>query len=163
MSEKIEATFRGEPTASDPREVRRVVETTGFFRPDEVEVAVELVEERMAKGIGSGYLFWFAEIEDVLAGYCCFGPTPCTVGSYDLYWIVVDAKWQGLGLGLELMQMTEDAIRERGGKRIYVETSGKAQYASTRGFYKRAGYFEAATLPDFYDAGDNKVIYQKNI
>lgn len=163
MQDLADLTFRDTPVLDDIRAVREMTEGTGFFRPDEVAVAAELVEERLAKGVASGYHFWFAELGGRLAGYVCFGPTPCTIGSYDLYWIVVDKGCQGRGLGLKLASMAEDSIREKGGKRLYVETSGKDQYRSTRQFYKRAGYFEVVILPDFYDVGDSKVIFQKNL
>ena len=156
-------TFRTNTLPTDIDSVRRMTEGTGFFRPDEIDVAVELVEERLAKGPNSGYYFMFAENNGVPAGYVCHGPTPCTIGSFDLYWIVVDKDNQGQGLGLALMRMAEDSAREMDGKRIYVETSGKELYRPTRAFYEKAGYFQAATLPDFYDVGDDKIIFQKNL
>jgi ribosomal protein S18 acetylase RimI-like enzyme len=159
----MDFTFRDMPKRSDAEAVRHMAERTGFFRPDEVDVAVELVEERLAKGEASGYYFWFADREGVPVGYVCFGPIPCAVGSYDLYWIVVDKDSQGGGLGLRLTGLAEETARNMGGRRLYVETAGKEQYRGTRAFYERAGYFKAAELPDFYDAGDAKIIYQKNL
>src|SRR5688572_27065775 len=82
--------LRHEITSEDRDAVRRIVEGTGFFRADEVDIAVELVDERLARGAASGYHFVFAELGEVLAGYVCYGPTACTESSYDLYWIAVD-------------------------------------------------------------------------
>lgn len=155
--------FRETPAASDVEAVRSLVTATSFFRPDEIGVAAELVEERLAKGPASGYYFWFADIDGQLAGYVCFGPTPCTIGSYDLYWIVVDRDRQGRGLGLDLMARAERTTRNMGGRRMYVETSGKELYKPTRSFYLKAGYFQVADLPDFYDTNDAKIIFQKNL
>ncbi|MDR0361638.1 MAG: GNAT family N-acetyltransferase [Planctomycetota bacterium] len=154
--------FREEPSERDPAEVERIVRASGKFRDDEAPVAVELVGERLAKGEGSGYRFWFADAADgSLAGYVCYGPTPCTLGSFDLYWIVVDKKRQGRGLGGVLMSRAEESVRGAGGRRIYVETSGKDDYEPTRAFYRGVGYEEAARLPDFYADGDDKVIFRK--
>jgi ribosomal protein S18 acetylase RimI-like enzyme len=50
-----------------------------------------------------------------------------------------------------------------GARGIYAETSGKAQYLPTRRFYERAGFAEAARLPDFYAVGDAKIIYRKDL
>ena len=47
-------------------------------------------DERLEKGAASGYEFVIAEDDSSMVGYACFGEIPCTVGSYDLYWIVVD-------------------------------------------------------------------------
>ncbi len=155
--------YRDAPLPSDIAAVRRMAEGTGFFRPDEIDVAVELVEERLAKGIESGYCFHFAERDGKPAGYVCHGPTPCTIGSFDLYWIVVGRENQGAGLGLELMRLAEADARNRGGRNMYVETSGKELYRPTRRFYEKAGYRIVARLPDFYDLGDDKLIYQKEL
>ena len=155
--------FREEPRPADIRSVRELTTGTGFFRPDEVAVAAELVEERLAKGVSSDYYFWFADINDKLVGYVCYGPIPCTISSYDLYWIAVDAGMQGRGLGRRLIAMAEASAREMGGKRMYVETGGKALYQPTRAFYERTDYFRAAEFPEFYDVGDAKIVYQKNL
>lgn len=157
----IRAVVRSQVAASDRDAVRRIVEATGFFRPDEVEVAVELVEEALAKGEASGYHFVFAEIEGRVAGYACYGPVPCTLGSYDLYWIAVDPHRQGQGLGQMLVRAAEREIVQRGGRHIYIETSGRPQYTPTRSFYQRCGYEIVAVLPEFYDRDDDKVIWCK--
>lgn len=153
--------FRYNVLPSDRVTVREIIESTGFFRPDEVDVAVELVDERLAKGEASGYFFIFAEEEGRVLGYACYGPIACTVGSYDLFWIAVHQDVQGKGLGRALLTESERLIRERAGRHIYIETSGKPQYLPTRRFYERCDYRNIAVLPNFYDAGDDKVILVK--
>lgn len=155
------ATLRSHVLPSDRGAVRRIVETTGFFRPDEVDVAVELVDETLAKGEAAGYYFIFAEIDGSVAGYACYGPIACTLGSYDLYWIAVDPSRQGQGVGQVLLQESERQILQRGGRHIYIETSGRPQYTPTRAFYERCGYEVAAVLTEFYDRDDDKVVWRK--
>lgn len=156
--------FREEPSPSDPRNIAALVSGTGFFRPDEVAVAVELVEDRLHSGSDSDYRFWFAENADGrFAGYVCYGGIPCTIGAFDLYWIAVDKRFQGRGLGGTLSEMTEESCRKLNGRRIYVETSGKELYEPTRRFYARCGYAVAAVLKDFYDLGDDKIILEKKL
>jgi GNAT superfamily N-acetyltransferase len=155
--------LRYEAAPPDSLAVRRIVESTGFFRPDEVDVAVELVVERLAKGDASGYHFIFADRGGRTIGYACYGPIACTVGSYDLFWIAVEQAEQGHGLGRQLLAEAERLIHDRGGRRIYIETSGRPQYLPTRRFYERCGYHTAAVLPEFYDAGDDKVILCKQL
>jgi ribosomal protein S18 acetylase RimI-like enzyme len=96
-----------------------------------------------------------------LAGYVCYGPIPCTVSSFDLYWIAVEPHLQGRGLGKILLCEAERLIREMGGDRVYVETSSRTQYESTRLFYERCGYMSTSVLDDFYAPGDSKVTYMK--
>ena len=126
--------------------VREIVVSSGFFSEAEIEVAVELVQERLNKGVESGYHFLFAEQDQKVAGYSCFGPIPCTVESYDIYWIAVQQELRRSGLGVEILKKVEEKIREMGGKRIYVETSSREQYRPTRSFYRRCGYRREATL-----------------
>jgi ribosomal protein S18 acetylase RimI-like enzyme len=153
--------LRREPRPGDPETVRRIVEETGFFRPEEVAIAVELVEERLAKGAASGYLFVFAERGGEAIGYACFGPVPLTVASWDLYWIAVRPAGQGQGVGRALLAACEEDVRRAGGRRIYVDTSTRPQYLPTRAFYRRTGYDLAAELADFYAPGDGKAIFCK--
>jgi GNAT superfamily N-acetyltransferase len=90
---------REEVLPTDVEAVRSIVESTGFFSKAEADVAAELVEERLNKGIQSGYYFLFAEQDGRVVGYSCFGPIACTLFSYDLYWIAVEDAFRGKGLG----------------------------------------------------------------
>ena len=153
--------WRHLPCQNDVELIRNMVSSTGFFRPDEISIAVELVSERLEKGNESGYNFVFAEIDGRMVGYTCYGPTPCTVATYDLYWIVVSPNCQGQGVGQRLMAETEQLVRQLGGRQIVVDTGGKPQYEPTRSFYLRCQYEVIATLPDFYDFGDDKIIFRK--
>jgi MazG family protein len=155
-------TLRYEVHDSDLVTVREIVESTGFFYPAEVDVAVELVEERLRRGDASGYFFAFAEIAGRTVGYACYGPIACTANSFDIYWIAVHSEAQRHGLGQWLMSVTEKLIFEQGGESIYVETSGRDHYLPTRKFYDRCGYLKVAELPDFYGTDDSKVIYLKS-
>ena len=157
-------TWRTEIAEADEPAIRRLALATGFFRPDEVDIAAELARERFQRGPESGYEFILAD-DDAgrLIGYACFGPIACTVGSYDLYWIIVDPALQGRGLGRALVRESERAIRAAGGRRIYIETSSLPKYDPTRRFYTACGYTLEATLRDFYLPGDDKLIYSASV
>jgi D-alanine-D-alanine ligase len=152
-----------EPAPLDIERIRNLVEITGFFSPEEVDVAGELVAERIAKGPESGYEFVMADHYGRLVGYTCFGPIPCTFSSYDLYWIAVHPDFQGRGLGGRLIMETEKRIKALGGTRIYLDTSQRVQYSGTRRFYESCGYRLETVLKDFYAAGDGKAIYVKSL
>ena len=154
-------TLREQVRPSDRQEVRSILESSGFFYPAEVEVAVELVEERLAKGEASGYFFLFADGPQGTLGYACFGPIALTRASYDLFWIAVRQDHRRRGLGRQLLAASERAIRGRGGRRVYVETSSRPQYEPTRQFYMRCGYRVEAVLEEFYGPGDGKIVFVK--
>jgi D-alanine-D-alanine ligase len=153
--------LREEVRASDAKIVREITQSAGFFFAEEIDTAVELVEERLAKGEKSGYFFIFAEREGRTIGYSCFGPIACTRSSFDLYWIAVHADARGQHLGTLLLEESEKRIHEMGGTRVYVETSSRPLYDPTRGFYLHRGYVEEARLADFYGPDDAKVMYVK--
>jgi ribosomal protein S18 acetylase RimI-like enzyme len=162
---KTAAEFRTETRPDDVAAVRDLAAATGYFSASEVAIAAELVEERLQRGPASGYEFLFADgagrLDGRLEGYACYGLIPCTLSSYDLYWIAVHPDTQGAGLGRRLLQECERRIRALGGTGVYAETSGKAQYVSTRKFYERCDYATGAVFADFYGPGDDKYVFVK--
>ena len=161
MMKEIALMYRENVLWDDIISVREIIESSGFFSDAEADVAVELVQERIMKGISSGYYFLFVEQAGRVVGYTCFGPVPCTIASYALYWISVHNDFRERGIGKELLQKSEQIIVELGGKRLYVETASREQYNPTRRFYLNCGYREEAVLEDFYAPHDGKVIYLK--
>lgn len=141
--------------------LEQLVAATGLFRPKEVATAVELLDEALAGD--EDYRFVGAFDGEELAGYACWGPTPGTVGTWDLYWIVVDARRQGTGVGTQLLGEVERRLTTHDARLLVVETSSRADYAPTRGFYERRGYTRAAIIPGFYAPGDDLVIYLKDL
>lgn len=151
--------WRSAVMAEDVGRVRSLVASTGYFNAAEVEIAAELVTERLTKGIRSGYHFVLAERGARLVAYACYGPIDGTRNSFDLYWIAVSPEEQGKGLGAQVYRRASAAMRKAGAMRVYADTSSSDRYASTRHFYQRMGFTEHARLPDFYAPGDGKVIY----
>ena len=133
MTTKHSLRLRSDVTPGDVETVRAMVAATGFFREGEVAVAVELVVERLHRGDASGYHFVFADGPDGAAiGYACFGPIACTVGSFDLHWIVVSPRRQGEGVGRMLLQDVERRAAAMGARPGCASMSGDRQRA-TRG------------------------------
>jgi ribosomal protein S18 acetylase RimI-like enzyme len=163
MSIREPLSFREGVLPGDAATVKEIVVSTGFFHPHEVEVAVELVNERLQRGLKSGYLFVFAEQAGRTVGFSCYGEIACTEGSYDLFWIAVRNDCRNRGIGGILLEKTEALIAGRRGRAIWVETSGRGKYLPTRTFYLRRGYREEAVLKGFYAADDDKVIYVKRL
>ncbi len=135
-----------------------------MFRPSEVAVATQLLDAHLAGDEDYRFIGAFnAEVDGELVGYACWGPTPGTEGTNDLYWIVVERTQQGSGVGSQLLDHVERTIRAEGGRLIVVETSSRADYTGTRAFYERRGYTRAANLPGYYAPGDDLVIYLKDL
>lgn len=134
---------------------------TGLFREEEVATAVELLDESLAGD--EDYRFLGAFDGDQLIGYACWGSTPGTVTTSDLYWIVVDRDKQGAGVGTQLLGEVERRLTADGRRLVVVETSSRSDYVPTRAFYEARGYTRAATIPAYYAPGDDLVIYTKDL
>jgi ribosomal protein S18 acetylase RimI-like enzyme len=153
--------IRTELQPEDREALKVLLEGTGFFNAGELEVALELVDDRLKHGEGSHYRFLVLEEDGKVRGYAAWGPIPGTVASADLYWIAVEAGTQRRGFGRKLLHAAEEAIVRLGRTRVYLETSTRAQYEPTRAFYLRCGYKLAAEFPDFYAPGDGKAVFLK--
>jgi ribosomal protein S18 acetylase RimI-like enzyme len=134
---------------------------TDLFREEEVATAVELLDESLAGD--EDYRFLGAFDADQLIGYACWGPTPGTMATSDLYWIVVDRTRQGDGIGSQLLAEVERRLTADGRRLVVVETSSRTDYAPTRGFYEARGYTRTATIPGYYAPGDDLVVYTKDL
>lgn len=155
--------FRTEIKPSDVEAIEKIVRSTGFFREDEIQVAVELIQERLDEGMKCGYEFLFYELDGKTVAYTCYGLIPCSLVSYDLYWIVTHQDYRGKGIGKMLMAETERLIKNAGGKAIYVETSSKEMYKPTCAFYLSNKYTLKAQYEDFYNIGDDKLVFIKKV
>ena len=156
-------TFRTEVIPSDVETVREMLVSTGFFRDDEIPVAASMVEERLRDGKACSYEFIFLEMDGKPVAYANFGLIPCSLLSYDLYWIATHNDYRGKGLGSILLKETENQIAGLGGKAVYIETSSKEYYLPTQRFYEKNAYDLKARFADFYDYGDDKMVYVKNV
>lgn len=146
--------------ATDRARVEQFTRTIELFRPDEVPVALEVFDA--AVGGDTSYTAIVAEHEGRAAGWACWGATPCTVGTYDMYWLAVDPVLQGAGIGSRLVAEMERRLAGTA-RLIVVETAGRPDYGPTRAFYEARGYRRTATIPEFYAPDDDLVVYVKRL
>jgi len=148
--------------ARDKEPVLGLVRATGFFTEAEGVVAEELIDVYLDKPGQTDYRIVVIENEEKgVAGYMTWGPTPLAEDAYDIYWMAVAPSEQGKGRGKELVRWLEDELRKSDGRVIIIETSSQPKYRVTRQFYIDLEYKEVARVPDFYRAGDDRVIYAK--
>jgi len=136
---------------------------TGFFREEEILVALEVFDDALHPHGTSAYQSFVLAEGDAVLGWICWGATPGTRGTYDIYWLAVENHHHKMGYGSLLLHFAEENIREAGGHLICIETSGSNQYRPTCQFYLRRGYRKTARINNFYAPGDAKVIYTKEI
>jgi ribosomal protein S18 acetylase RimI-like enzyme len=149
--------------AGDRERIHEILIATARFTRQEVGWAMELVDLALAEPSRSEYSVHVLEQWDSVQGYVCYGPTPMTDGVYDLYWIAVDPRQQGQGLGQLLLRFVENEVRRQAGRMLLIETSSKRSYEPTIRFYQRAGYREISRIKDFYRIEDDKVVFSKSL
>ncbi|HEY8469612.1 MAG TPA: GNAT family N-acetyltransferase [Longimicrobiales bacterium] len=147
----------------DRPRVEAIVRATGVFRESEVAIALEVIDaffahpDRDYSALGA-----FTPGGDLI-GYVCYGPTPGTTRTWDVYWIAVHPAAQRAGVGTLLLQEVERRLARLNARLVIIETSSQPQYHLTRAFYARRGYAEVARVPDFYEDGDDRVIFAKRL
>jgi ribosomal protein S18 acetylase RimI-like enzyme len=150
-------------TARDKREVMEILRDTPEFKPIEVHIAEELIDAYLDQGLNSGYFILVGTVDSRVAGYICYGPTPLTTGTWDVYWMAVSRQFQRHGVGRALLLAAEGDIRNTHGRLILIETSSKPDYIKAQNFYAGRGYDLVSRITDFYEPGDDKLTYLKRL
>ena len=146
----------------DRESLAALLERVETFSPEEIRCALEVID-LASKPNNPDYYVLVAHSDDKLAGYICYGPTPMTEGTYDLYWIASDPDVRGQGVGAALVSAMEGDLRKRNGRVLRVETSATEDYGPARGFYQSMKYMEEARFRDFYKPGDDLIILKKKL
>ena len=133
--------------------------------------SIELVPSAMLDEMIADYFtnpasedIWFTAVENdipVSIGYCA--PEKLTSGTYNLYAIGVRGDIQSKGIGSQMMNFIEQYLKEKDVRILIINTSGTDDFALTRKFYEKLGYNKEAVLRDFWDDGDDKVVYSKRL
>ena len=151
------------PIAAKDRELlAELLGRIDTFSPPEVSCALELIDLALTSN-KSDYQVLVATKGSKVVGYICYGPTPMTVGTFDLYWIASAPEVRGQGVGGALVAAMEGDLRKRGARLLRVETSAMEAYGPTRGFYEAMQYKEEARFRDFYKVGEDLIILSKRL
>lgn len=149
--------------ADDRALIEGILRSDATFVETEVKVALELVDDALGSS-ACDYWFRVAEVGGEPGGYICFGPTPMTACTYDLYWIVTHAKARGQGVARALIEAMETELAQRGAhSQVRVETSQTEVYGAARKLYDRMGYPEVARFKNFYKEDDDLIVFYKSL
>jgi GNAT superfamily N-acetyltransferase len=148
-------------TTQDKPALMAILRDTPEFEPSEIPVAEEVIDTGLADP--ECYHLLVSERDGILTGFICYGLTPLTESTWDIYWMVVEKHQRGKGIGGMLLRSAEEAIAKKHGRLIIIETSGKPLYENTRSFYTSHKYEFVCEIDDFYAPGDAKIMYKKVI
>ncbi len=146
----------------DRAAIAALVVSVENFNAAEADCALELIDIYLNNPEQTDYRVEVAEDAHArLHAYACWGPVPLTRGTYDLYWIATHPESRGRGFGNALIASIERSVRDCGGRLLVAETSAKKSYEGTVAFYRRLGFEAASHIRDFYDVGDDRLIFIK--
>ncbi len=145
----------------DADDITRLATAERLFDAQEAACVAELLQDYLTKPDHNGYYFLTALSEGRVVGFACYGPTPLTHGTFDLYSILVDPSAGRRGIGRTLMARVEAEVRKQQARLLVVDTSGREDYAGTRAFYESLGYERTAVIPGFYGPADDLIIYTR--
>lgn len=148
---------------ADKAALLAILQNTVEFDAAEVAVAEEVIDSYLSTPAIPDYYVLVAETDGKITGYICYGPTPMTDNTWDIYWLAVAPEKRGKGIGGRLVKLAEAFIAKAKGRMVILETSGTAAYQNTVRFYHKQGYETIARIPDFYKAGDDKLILWKKL
>ena len=106
---------------------------------------------------------WFVADDNGLKGVLYCAPEPMTKGTWNVLMLLVDPDHQGQGYGSKLMQAAEQALIAQGDRLLIVETSSLDAFEGARAFYAKCGFTQEARIRDFYEAGNDKIIFRKTL
>ena len=143
--------------------IAQILRDSGVFRPDEVGVGLELLDESLTPKPDTDYRWVIAEGASGVLGFACYGPVPLTDATYDLYWIAVALPMRGTGLASRLESAAATDATARGARWLIAETSTTTPFEPARRFYLRNGYRPLGEVPDFYRPGDGRLTFGKRL
>jgi ribosomal protein S18 acetylase RimI-like enzyme len=152
------------PTRPDDTPVLLELATaTGVFKPLEIQALREVLDDYHATNRAAGHVSVTYEQDGDTIGFAYYAPAAMTERTWYLYWIAVRPRLQARGVGTVLLRHAEEDIRRRQGRLFLIETSSLPHYELTRRFYLKHGYEVGAVLRDFYDDGDDMVVFRKRL
>ena len=152
------------PVADHDREqITEIVRATGNFNDEEIAIANELIDICLTQNDQRDYFAYVFEEQGTVAGFLIVGPTPATIGTYDMYWIAAHPDFFGRGVAQSLDRFAEEFVKARHGYWLIAETSGMPTYERTRHFYQKQGYAILSQIADYYKPGDDLIVFGKRL
>jgi len=143
----------------DIPQLKKIIDSTGLFPS---ELLDEMITDYLTNPNSTDiWLTLECNNAPVVIAYCA--PERLTIGTYNLYLIAVLKEYQGKGLGASMMMHIEQLLKEQGHRVLLVETSGLPEYELTRKFYDKSNYHREAVIREFYQAGEDKVVFWKKL
>lgn len=147
-------------TPADSAKVVALTISSGLFSEEDAAFLDKMLADYFTGKSQEGHVC-LVDTESELLGVAYYAPEPVTNGTWNLLMIAVRGDCQGQGIGLRLLRHVEDTLRKDSQRLLLVETSGLPNFERTRQFYAKCGYEAEARIRDYYNNGEDKIIYRK--
>ena len=145
-------------TPNDLPALKIVIDANDLFPSNMLD---EMISDYFSNEDSNNYWFTYDDGKPVAIAYCA--PEKMTEGTWNLYLIAVHPDYQGSGRGTSMLRYIEQKLADRGERILLVETSSLDSFEGTREFYRKCGYDKEAQIRDFYQAGEDKIIFRKSL
>lgn len=150
-------------TSDDIEPMVRLAVAAELFPPEAGDFLREQAHAWLNGGEGPGA--WAVDDDEGggLGSVVFYEPRLATDRVWALTMIAVAPALQGSGRGARALRWVEDTLRARGQRLLVIETSSTPRYDKTRRFYERSGYRQVAVVPDYFEDGDDMVLFHKDL
>lgn len=145
-------------TPDDIPAIKATIDANDLFPSDMLD---DMISDYFNNENSKDLWFTYEDDKPVAIAYCA--PEKMTEGTWNLYLIAVHPHYQGEGRGTSMLHYLEETLATRGERILIVETSGLPDFERTRAFYRQRGYDREAQIREFYQAGEDKIIFRKSL
>lgn len=142
--------------SSDLSSLKRVIAANELFSPQMLD---EMTASYFEGKSDTELWLTYEETEPVAVAYC--SPEKMTEGTWNLYLIAVHPDYQGKGCGKKIVRYLENLLKNKSARILLVETSSLPEFTATQQFYLKCGFEKEARVRDFYQAGEDKIVFRK--
>ncbi len=147
----------------DTPELLAICETTGLFTIEDFPTLQLLFDDYHLTKSRLGHHSLVCEDEDEFIAVAYYLPRELTDRTWELLMIMVRATRQTKGVGSLMIEACQKHIRSLGGRLLLIETSSTDDFGPVRQFYRKHGFNDVATVPDYYSDSIGKVTFLKRL
>lgn len=149
-------------TDTDKPAVLQVAESCSLFQPEELGELDGMIDAFLSGALEGHQWLALHEAHQIKAA-AYYAPETFADGVWNLYFIGVLANQQGKGHGSAILKHVEQELTNEGQRILIIETSGLDGFELTRKFYDQHGYTVEARIRDYYQEGEDKVVFWKKL
>ena len=143
---------------TDKPSIFTILRDSNQFDEEGISFVEGILDQHLLEGSSAIWLTAFEE-EPIGVAYC--NPEPVSSGVWNLLMLWIREDKQRLGLGRKLVEQVELNLKEKGARLLLVETSSKPMFETARMFYAKCGFIHEATIRNYFEDGDDKLILTK--